>query len=38
MVERAHSFHAEKFRCYYAGNPAASQALQILNDLPWKTK
>jgi len=29
---------AEEFRRYYAGNPAAPQALQILNDLPWKTK
>jgi len=29
---------AEEFRRYYAGNPAASQALQILNDLPWRTK
>lgn len=29
---------AEEFRRYYADNPAAPQALQILNDLPWKTK
>ena len=29
---------AEEFRRCYAGNPAAPQALQILNDLPWKTK
>jgi transcriptional regulator with XRE-family HTH domain len=29
---------AEEFRRYYAGNPAAPQALQILNDLPWKTR
>lgn len=26
---------AEEFRRYYADNPAAPQALQILNDLPW---
>jgi transcriptional regulator with XRE-family HTH domain len=29
---------AEEFRRYYEDNPAAPQALQILNDLPWKTK
>ena len=29
---------AEEFRRYYADNPAAPQALQILNDLPWKTR
>src|SRR5437016_4794777 len=29
---------AEEFRRYYADNPAAPQALQILNDLPWTTK
>lgn len=26
---------AEEFRRYYADNPAAPQALQILNDLTW---
>jgi transcriptional regulator with XRE-family HTH domain len=29
---------AEEFRRYYEDNPAAPQALQILNDLPWKSK
>ena len=29
---------AEEFRRYYADNPAVPEALQILNDLPWKTK
>ncbi len=29
---------AEEFRRYYKDNPAAPQALQILNDLTWKTK
>ena len=29
---------AEEFRRYYEDNPAAPQALQILNDLPWKAK